>query len=114
VGVCHITHPEAVAELVGNKIGDKIVAWLHDVLEDTDLTPADLAERGVERFLIQSIVCLTRLKKENYKNYILRIKKDVIATKVKIADLKHNLSNLKDGSMKDKYLLALYILEGDE
>ena len=49
---------------------------------------------------------------ETYLDYILRIKKSPIATLVKIADIQHNMSDLKRGSMKDKYLLALHILRG--
>ena len=109
-GKDYITHPEAVANMFKNE-DYKVVAWLHDVLEDSDLQPENLAERGIPRNLIQSIVYLTRLPKENYKNYILKVTEDEIATKVKIADLKHNISTLKEGSMKDKYLLALYILQ---
>ena len=54
---------------------------------------------------------MTREKDQNYKDYILQIKEDEIATKVKLADLRHNLSDLKNGSMRDKYLLALHILK---
>ncbi len=109
-GKDYITHPEAVSKLVGEGIGLKIVAWLHDVLEDSELEPEDLKDKGIEKGLIQSVIYLTRIKNGNYKDYILKITEDEIATKVKIADLKHNLSNLKNGSMRDKYLLALYIL----
>ena len=36
----------------------------------------------------------------------------MIATHVKIEDLRHNLSNLDRGNLKEKYLMSLYILEG--
>lgn len=49
---------------------------------------------------------------ENYLEYILRIKKSPIATLVKIADIQHNMSDSKKGTLRDKYLLALYILRG--
>ena len=106
----YITHPEAVANSFED-IECKIVAWLHDVLEDSDLQADDLEQKGISLHLIQSIVYLTRQKDENYKDYILKIKDDEIATKVKIADLTHNLSDLKNGNMRDKYILALYILK---
>lgn len=107
----YITHPKAVAKLVGKNVELKIVAWLHDVLEDSDLQPDDLETEGIPVHLVQSVFFLTREKDQTYIDYILQIKEDEIATKVKIADLKHNLSNLKNGSMRDKYILALYILE---
>lgn len=112
-GEPYITHPEAVAnsDSLKNYFGCQIVAWLHDVLEDTDVKVQDLIDAGFDKGLIGAIVNLTRLGKESYLDYILRVKRDEIARKVKIEDLKHNLSDLKKGSMKDKYILALYILE---
>ncbi len=107
----YITHPEAVAELVGEDVELQIVAWLHDVLEDCDLTFEDLIAKGIPYHLVQSIDYLTRERDQNYKDYILQIKEDEIATKVKIADLKHNLLDLKNGNMRDKYILAFYILK---
>jgi len=106
----YITHPEAVANSFEN-IEYKIVAWLHDVLEDSDLEFKDLIEKGISYYLVESVDYLTREKDQNYKDYILQIKEDEIATKVKIEDLRHNLLDLKNGSMRDKYLLALYILK---
>jgi len=109
--VDYITHPEAVAKLVGNDVELKIVAWLHDVLEDSDLEIVDLNNKGIPYHLAYEVDILTRKKDQNYKDYILGIKENEIATEVKIADLKHNLSDLKKGNMRDKYLLALYILK---
>ncbi len=107
----YITHPKAVAKLVGEDIQLQIVAWLHDVLEDSDLTFNDLIDKGIPYHLVQSVDYLTREKDQNYKDYLLGIKEDEIATEVKIADLKHNLSDLKNGNMRDKYILAFYILK---
>ena len=106
----YITHPEAVANSFED-IECKIVAWLHDVLEDSNLQADDLETKGIPIHLVQSVARLTREKDQNYREYILQIKDNEIATKVKIADLKHNLIDLKKGSMRDKYLLALYILQ---
>ena len=105
-----IIHPEAVA----NSFEDteyKIVAWLHDILEDTDLEPEDLEEKGIPDNLISSIISITLIKGFDYKEYIIGIQEDEIAQAVKISDLKHNLLTLKHGSLRDKYKLALYILE---
>ena len=110
----YITHPEFVAKLVGDDIELQIVAWLHDVLEDSNLTFKDLLDKGIPHHLACSVDYLTRKKDQNYKNYILGIKEDEIATEVKIADLKHNLLNLKNGNMRDKYILAFYILKGEK
>jgi len=107
----YITHPEAVANSFED-VECKIVAWLHDVLEDSELEFKDLIKKGIPYHLAQSVDYLTREEDQNYKDYLLQISEDEIATKVKIADLKHNLLNLKNGNMRDKYILALYILGG--
>jgi (p)ppGpp synthase/HD superfamily hydrolase len=111
-GSDYITHLQGVVNLVDKKHnGIVIVAWLHDILEDTPMTADKLAELGIRKDLIDSIVAITKKEDETYLDYILRCSKNLFAKEVKIADLKHNLSNLKKGSMRDKYILALYILE---
>ena len=106
----YVTHPVRVAEMVRGK-GEKIVALLHDVLEDTNLTKRDLQFEGISVKYIEFIDYLTKEKNESYLNYIIRVKEDRIAIKVKLADLKDNLRDIKDGSLKDKYMLTQYILE---
>lgn len=109
----YIIHPETVAR---NCITPDciVAAWLHDVIEDTDLTYDDLEAKGIPRRITQIIAYLTKIRDESYAEYIFNIKTDPAATEVKIADLKHNLSDLKKGSMRDKYELALRILEGED
>ena len=109
-GKPYITHPKAVASACSD-VKCKIVAWLHDVLEDTPIHPNELEDKGIPKELVKQVVYISRLDGEDYKDYILQVKKNEIARLVKIQDLKHNLSDLKPGNMRDKYLLALYILE---
>ena len=66
--------------------------------------------KGISNDLVIELEILTREKTQNYEDYILRISASRMATIVKLADLRHNLSNLKKGSMRDKYILAEYIL----
>ena len=112
-GEPYITHPEAVANNFKNE-ELKVVAWLHDVLEDTKVTANILMNADIPQELVVAVGHLTRVKDENYKEFILHVKENEIATKVKIADLRHNLMGLKEGSMKDKYRLALHILESSQ
>ena len=110
-GTLYINHPKRVASsfTYPNYI---IVAWLHDVLEDTTITAEDLIRNGIPKQLVATIQSLTRRNNENYYDFIMRIKKDFIATKVKIADINDNIThNLKEGFLKDKYRLAKYVLE---
>ena len=107
----YITHPIAVADRFEHE-DYKIVAILHDILEDTKMTVFELIDtHNLNSFLCLSVVAITKRKGQNYLDYTLQVKLSEIATAVKIEDLKHNLSDLKDGSMKDKYILALYILK---
>ena len=110
-GSHYIEHPKRVA-LSFNDFDCRIVGWLHDVLEDTDTTEQNLIDEGIPSRLVKSIKNLTKKEEENYYDFVMRIKNDPIATKVKIADIEDNLSdNLKEGSLKDKYRLARYILK---
>ncbi len=106
----YIKHSERVASHFSTE-ESKIIAWLHDVLEDSDLTSNDLFDKGIDTELIRMIVILTRDKSESYLNYILRIKQFHQARIIKIADIKDNLEKLNKGSLRDKYIMALHILE---
>jgi (p)ppGpp synthase/HD superfamily hydrolase len=109
-GAPYITHPEAVAAAL-TQPEHKLVAWLHDVLEDC---PAWTAERlvaaGIPGFFVDTVVILTHKKDENYFDYIQRISESGMASTVKVADLEHNISDLKPGCRRDKYLLAREVL----
>lgn len=109
-GKPYITHPEAVAKKV-ELDSCKIVAWLHDVIEDSEFETKDLIIKGLPINLVHAVQAITRYSWDTYLSYILKVKGNNIARVVKIADLKHNQIGLKNGSMKDKYALALYILE---
>lgn len=106
----YITHPVAVANRFNDE-SHKIVAILHDTIEDTRLTIDQLIEYGFNSKIIKSIDILTKKENEDYLDYILLVKSDDIARRVKVEDIKHNLSDLKDGCLKSKYNLALYILK---
>jgi len=121
-GESYITHPIEVSLKylpVYYNWKTRIVAILHDTLEDTDTTMPEL-ERKFGEEIMNSVSLLSNRKTEPYEEYIRRIKvcgdKEDIA--VKIADLKHNLStidNIKDESrrkkLKDRYEKALKVLE---
>lgn len=70
---------------------EMIVAVLHDVIEDSDVTLEHLKESGYPSPVIAAIDCLTRRKDESYDDFIKRIKTNSLARKVKIADLMDNL-----------------------
>jgi (p)ppGpp synthase/HD superfamily hydrolase len=87
------------------------VAVLHDVVEDTEVTLDDLSSE-FGHVVVEAIDALSRRgKAERYVDFIARAKSNPISRMVKIADIEHNLTDLKPGSMRDKYELALHILK---
>lgn len=103
----YIIHPQRVAASVEDKL--KPIAWLHDTLEDTPLTETYLREYFSGN-IVDAVVDLTRKKGENYFDFIMRIMQNEQAMFVKIADIEDNLKSLPEGSLKDKYRLAKYVL----
>lgn len=82
---------------------EKIVAILHDVVEDTDTTFEDLKNMGFSMEVLSTLECLTRGEEEDYFHYIGRIKVNPLAIKVKLADLEHNMDfrRIKDITDED-------------
>lgn len=110
----YITHPIAVASKFEDET-HRIVAILHDTLEDTDLTMYELMrDYRPSDEIIEALRAITRNLDETYLNFILRIKQNRIATDVKIKDLHHNLSDLGRGNLREKYIMALYILHHED
>ena len=84
---------------------DKIVALLHDIIEDTDITYDDLKEYGYDNNIIDALKILTKKKGEYYPDYIDRIinSNNKIALNVKLSDLKHNMdiTRIKNPNVND-------------
>ena len=87
-GVPYIFHPIHLAEQMDTE-DECIVALLHDVVEDTEMTFEQL-EKDFSETVIQALKLVTRDKNEDYMQYVEKIKMNPIAKKVKLADLKHN------------------------
>jgi hypothetical protein len=88
----------------------KIVAYLHDILEDTDMQPEILLNMGFGQECIDALKLLTHKKGEPYMDYILKLKANPIAKEVKKVDLAHNmdLSRIPVPSEKDIQRVAKY------
>lgn len=96
---------------------EKIVAILHDTIEDNNLTLFELGNYEFSNEVLEAIHLLTKTSKTPYDIYIKNIKTNTLATKVKIADLLDNINlsrlssiNVKDISRTRKYLDALEYL----
>lgn len=116
-GKPYINHPQAVAASLTNT-EYKIVAYLHDVCEDTSITSDDLKDMGFTYRIVNSIRLLTKTDELTYEEYLRRLRMDSCARAVKIADLKHNMdiTRIPNPSEKDyvrieKYKKSLAFLE---
>ena len=117
-GVPYIFHPYHLAEQLQDEIACT-VALLHDVVEDTDTTFEELSEKFPDE-VIEALRSLTRTKDTPYLEYVKNIKKNKIATAVKLKDLEHNMdkarmslthiSDEKRKSLFDRYTKAVQIL----
>lgn len=89
---------------------EQIVAVLHDTIEDTDLTLPLLREAGFSETIVEAVDALSRRKKEAYEDFILRIKDNPLARRVKVYDLQDNmdLTRIKKRTAKDKERLKKY------
>lgn len=116
----YIGHPLRVMEM-GKTLEEKIVGVLHDVVEDTDWTFERLEAEGFAPEVIAALRCVTKTSEnENYDDFIERVKKNALATAVKINDLTDNmdirrLPYLSDKDVKrlKKYLKAYKRLTGE-
>ena len=116
-GLPYVFHPFHLAEQMETE-ETTIVALLHDVIEDTDITLEDLSAEGFSKSVIEAIALMTHSDDVNYMAYVRGIKKNPIAATVKLADLRHNsdLSRLdvvdeQALRRRETYLKAIAFLE---
>lgn len=114
-GQPYIFHPERVAGRLSVP-EEIVVAWLHDTVEDTDLSLEEIEKMFGEK-TAEAVEAITRRKEEQWDNYINRVSQNIIASHVKISDLidNSNLSRLTEVGLKDierqkKYNQALFQL----
>lgn len=119
-GKPYMEHPIAVAGMV-SKDKEKVVAYLHDVLEDTNMTMDDLKGYGFDDDILWALAVLTRSPGMDYNHYIASIRSSdsCLAVEVKKADLRHNMDltrlgkvTLRDLERQQKYLDAYVTLMG--
>lgn len=95
-----------------DEVEEKIVALLHDTVEDTGLTIIDLAKAGFDNMaIINGIIAVTRNPYETYAHFIMRAYMDDIGREVKIHDLEDNMdiTRLPDLREKDWHRLNKYL-----
>jgi (p)ppGpp synthase/HD superfamily hydrolase len=108
-GKPYVKHLEAVAaKVIGTE--EKTVAWLHDILEDTDFSQDQLSV-FFPRSIVDAVEALTKRKGESYEDYLRRISENPLAIKVKMADLEHNtdITRFDSPSDTDKLRAEKYV-----
>ena len=92
------------------KMDERIVALLHDVVEDSETTIEELANEGFSKKILRAVELLTKTEHKTYEDYIQEIKKNELARVVKSADLKDNMniSRLKTLTENDKLRIKKY------
>ena len=70
---------------------ERIVALLHDIIEDTPVTSANLLNEGFSQRIVDAVVSVTRNKGETYTDFIHRCRLNSIGRVVKIHDLEDNM-----------------------
>jgi (p)ppGpp synthase/HD superfamily hydrolase len=119
-GVPYIWHLIRVARRV-KSTDEKILALLHDVVEDTDTSFDEVRKIGASEEIINALRLLTHEKGVDYEEYVKGISKNSLAKTVKLADLADNsnperLEKLPEDTRNrliSKYKMAFSILSGD-
>lgn len=88
-GKPYILHPLRVM-LRCNTHPERIVAVLHDLLEDTKCTE-DKLRACFAPWVVDAVVALTKNEDETYNTYIARVLENPLACRVKLADLEDNM-----------------------
>lgn len=108
-GAPYVLHPLRVMLRMRTE-HEMMAAVLHDVVEDTPVTRADLEAEGYPREVVEAVDCLTAREGESYDAFIERVRTNAIATAVKIGDLEDNmdLRRIRDPQEKDLQRIAKY------
>lgn len=83
-------HPFRVAEKC-QSISAKVVALLHDTIEDTEVTAEQLKSEGFPEEIMSAVLSVTKQEGENYEDFVRRASENAIGREVKIADLEDNM-----------------------
>lgn len=101
-GNIYILHPIAVMMRCETN-EEKIVAILHDVVEDSEWTFDALLKEGFSTEVVEALKSVTKeTKDEDYDSFIQRCSNNKIGRNVKIADLRDNLDITRMGELSEK------------
>jgi GTP pyrophosphokinase len=123
-GEPYISHPLAVARILGTLHLDAptlTAALLHDVVEDTDISKAEISERFGEPVaeLVDGVSKLTKIEfqtqeeaqAENFRKMLLAMARDIRVILIKLADRLHNMRTLEVMNQEKQRRIARETLE---
>ena len=118
MGKAYFQHPMRVA-MRCNSDEERMVAILHDVIEDCGVTVEFLQQEGFPMNIIEGILSVTKQEGETYDDFVSRAKKNDIGRVVKLYDIEDNLNILRLSCLSqdmvqryNKYLKArLFLLD---
>lgn len=88
----YIEHQERVAAAVRGNPEAEAVAWLHETLEHTDLTPDVMRQYGISETVVTAVTTLTRWRNQSTAQYLQGVRANSLALVAKIADMDDNTS----------------------
>ena len=97
----YICHPIRVSENCSSE-EEKIVALLHDTIEDGNVTTDYLLMQGFSKDIVDAIISVTRNQDEDYFDFIQRSKENSIGRIVKIYDLEDNMNVTRLNELREK------------
>jgi (p)ppGpp synthase/HD superfamily hydrolase len=107
-GEPYILHPLTVMNLLNTDDDElKIIAVLHDIIEDTDVTFDHLIEMGMTERIIKGIRALTKIPGQSTEEYLAGIKANIDAIRVKLCDLRHNMDITRLKKLTEKSIARL-------
>ncbi len=108
-GEPYIEHPMRLMLRAESPV-EKVVAILHDVVEDTRWTLEQLEGEGFAPAVIAALDRLTRREDESYEQFIERVDEDPLARRVKLLDLEDNadLDRIPEPTERDRDRVAKY------
>ncbi len=102
-GEIYILHPLRLMARMETE-EEKSVALLHDVIEDSDYTAEDLINNGIPSDVVDAVLSLTKQNGENYEQFIKRVLKNKLASKIKLVDIEDNINVLRLNTINNKDL----------
>ena len=106
-GKSYVEHLQAVVNNLIDPTNEMIaVAWLHDSVEDTEIT-LNTIKALFGDVVADAIDAITKRENEPYCDYLNRVKANAIARAVKIADLSHNMELTRLSTITEKDILRV-------